>query len=170
MAEILKIADLVADPCAPRWVEYPGLPGFEVHLRQPDIPAATRLVSQSATPMSTSAPPPPGKGKKALRKTTLEVDWINYHYALLRYAPDDWRGLKVKHLSQLTGLPVKTTGADPEADLAFCVENLDFLIRHAVEFSKWLSEVLNNWNEEIVTQEEKDKENLSLMPHTAPIH
>jgi len=162
--KILKIADLVNEPGAPRWVGYPGLPGFELLLRLPDIPAVTRLVSRCSV-VDTLPEPAPKKKPQKKGQTALRVNWLDYHDQLCRYAVENWRGFRAQDLALLLpGLTIKLEGGDPEAPLAFCPENLDFLLRHSGPFAKWLSDYLRQWEGQDEEQEEQENQNLSPTP------
>jgi len=160
-SKILKISDLVEDLTAPRWVEYPAIPGVKVLLRMPDIPESTKLVAKASQP--------DGQGG-------FTIDWVEFHDLLMRYALVDWEGLKVKHLvvffpghKLIIEDPQAGTPAPlGEAELAYCAENRDFLLSQSSGFFNWLHQAVREWDEKLRAQEEADKENLSATPNTTP--
>lgn len=176
MPGILKINELVEDLTAPRWEDYPEIPGFKLLLRLPDIPESARIMSRAimAGMKAGGMPALPPEGEEDEDQTAGRIvataDWVEYQFQESLFAVAYWQGLKVEHLAQL--LPrqkVRTAGAAPDAEMAFCPENLEFLVRHSPNFSNWLSKYLRKWKKVFEAQEEKDNENLSPTPSTSPI-
>lgn len=155
--DILKISDLVDDPTAPQWLNYPEIKGFRVLLRMPDIPENIRLASRAL-------------------KREGETQGVEYHVLLLKYAVAGWEGLKVKDLGRLfPGQKVRTTGGDAGAtgaaggqELGFCPENVEYLLRKSGAFFRWASQQVKEWETRLAEQEAKDTENLSPTPNTTP--
>jgi len=162
--DILRISDLVDDPTAPQWLDYPEIKGFRVLLRMPDIPENIRLASRAMK----------GEG---------ETQGVEYHVLLLKYAVAGWEGLKVKDLGRLfPGQAVRTTGGDERTtggdacatkaaggqELGFCPENVEYLLRKSGAFFRWASQQVKEWEARLAEQEAKDTENLSPTPNTTP--
>jgi len=180
MPEILKISDLVEDLAAPRWVDYPEIPGFRLHLRLPDIPEAARIMSlaikaglQGPQAVPAASLQPESDSEEDERQAALRVmavaDMVEHQLQEKRFCVAGWEGLKVEHLARL--LPrqkVQVEGAAPERELTFCPENLEFLVRHSPDFSNWLGKYLRQWKKEFEAQEEKDNENLPPAPDISP--
>ena len=157
--KILKIADLVEDPTAPRWLDYPDIPGVRVRLRLPDIPESTKMMGYATQ----------SDGVDEAGKPKYRIDWPDYHNRLLHYAVTGWEGLKVEHLALIFPVhKLKIEGAEPGAELAFCPENRDFLLGQSSGFFQWLMNEVQQWDKQLRGQEEQDKENLSDTPSTSP--
>jgi hypothetical protein len=176
MAEILKISELVEDLAAPRWVEYPQIPGFKLLLRLPDVPESARIMGramlkgvQAGNPAPLMIPRGEEDEEAVAARALAAVDWVEHQFQLTLYAVAGWQGLKVEHLALLLpGRKVTAEGVDPEAELTFCPENLEFLVRQAVHFSNWLSKYVRDWDRQVTRQEEQDNENLPPTPDISP--
>jgi hypothetical protein len=148
--EILMIADLVDDPTAAQWLDYPEIEGFRVLLRMPDVPDNIRLAARALK----------GEG---------ETQGVEYHVLLLKYAVAGWEGLKVRDLGRLfPGQKVSAKGAAGGQDLGFCPENVEYLLRKSGAFFRWASQQVKEWETRLAEQEAKDTENLSPTPNTTP--
>ncbi|RJR38683.1 MAG: hypothetical protein C4567_12440 [Deltaproteobacteria bacterium] len=180
MPDILKISELVEDLSAPRWVEYPQIPGYKLQLRLPDVPESARIMGRAmlkgGLPEGLQAPPAEGDEDAVAARALAAVDWVEHQLQLTLFAVAGWQGLRVEHLAQLLpGRKVKmqSAGGDacataPDAELSFCPENLEFLVRHSVPFSNWLSKYVRDWDRQVTRQEAKDNENLPPTPDTSP--
>lgn len=149
--DILKIADFVEDPTAPQWEDYPGLQGFRVLIRLPDIPADARLMAQAIKiDMDKSEPQPKIK----------DVEWAAYHHNLLRYVVTDWQGLTVGGLKLMfPGQRLMLDGAKWEQEIGYSPENRDFLLEKSAPFVRWLNDVLQRRQQDATRQEEEDEKN-----------
>ena len=154
MPDDLKIADLVEDPGASEWLDYPDIPGFRVLLAAPDNPAQVRLATQVARI-------PDGAEQDA-----------EFHYRKVRQYVAGWEGLQVKDLCRFfPGKELKTTvgeaemtPAEPEAKLPYNPENLDFLLSKSQPFYRWVNAQVNARE----VQEAADLKNSLAMPIITP--
>lgn len=126
MPDALKIADLVGDPGASEWLDYPDLPGFRLLLASPDNPAQVRLATQAARVAA-------GADQDA-----------EFHYLKVRQYVAGWEGLKAADLHLLfPGKKLKIEGAGDEQELAYNPENLDFLLSKSQPFYRWVNAQVN---------------------------
>ena len=126
MPDDLKIADLVDDPGASEWLDYPGLPDFRVLLAAPDNPAQVRLATQVGRI-------PVGAEQDA-----------EFHYLKVRQYVAGWEGLKVADLQLLfPGKKLKIEGTGADQELGYNPENLDFLLSKSQPFYRWVNAQVN---------------------------
>jgi len=110
-------------------VDYPTLEGFSVQLcylaREELLKLRNKCLSQ-----------------KLNRKTRAFEDTLDEDKFLSEYCKSvikGWNGLKYKYLEEL--LLVDISGVDPEAELAFDIENAETLMKNAADFDTWVTEV-----------------------------
>ena len=110
-------------------VDYPTLEGFSVQLcylaREELLKLRNKCLSQ-----------------KLNRKTRAFEDTLDEDKFLSEYCKSvikGWKGLKYVYLEEL--LLVDISGVDPEAELAFDIENAETLMKNAADFDTWVTEV-----------------------------
>ncbi len=149
MPDELKISDLVDDPGAAEWLDYPDIPGFRVLLAAPDNPAQVRLATQVAG------------------IADIPTQNAEFHYLKVRQYVAGWEGLKVADLPRLfPGKKLKVEGAGAEQELAYNPANLDFLLAKSEPFYRFVNGQVNARE----VQEAADLKNSKTMPHISPIH
>ncbi|MCX5888059.1 MAG: hypothetical protein NTY36_01240 [Deltaproteobacteria bacterium] len=168
MTNDLKIADLVEDPDAGEWLDYPEIPGFRLLFAVPDNPAQIRLATLAARLKPVVVP----EGGQADPAAVAAQD-AEYHYLKVRQHLAGWEGLKIKDLGHL--FPGKKlnlgegsqagTPAPPETELAYNPANLDFLLRKSTAFYRFLNAQVNARE----VREEADRKNSRNTPPTSPI-
>jgi hypothetical protein len=112
-------------------IEFPGIEGFEVDVcylaREELVKIRKGCITQRLN-----------------RKTRAMEEVLDEDKFLDRYVEGvlkDWRGLKLKHLSEL--LLVDLKGQDLEEELPFTLENAKSLMQNSVEFESWLTETVS---------------------------
>lgn len=126
MPDELKIADLVEDPSASEWLDYPDIPGFRVRLASLDNPAQVRLATQVSVIQD------------------IPTQNAEFHYRKVRQYITGWEGLKVADLPLLfPGKKLNIDGAGDDQELAFNPENLDFLLGKSGPFYRFINTQVN---------------------------
>ena len=112
------------------WVDFPGLPGFEVEVANLSRKELTGLRKKCTT-------------TKFDRKTRQPVEKLDEDKFVVKFTHGvvkDWKGLTLEHLETL--LLVDIEGKDPKQELEYTDENAETLVSSSTEFDTWLNEVV----------------------------
>lgn len=112
------------------WVDFPGLPGFEVEIANLSRKELNSLRKRCIT-------------QKFDRKTRGVVETLDEDKFVVEFAKatiKDWKGLTLEHLSGL--LLIDTDGQDLSTELDYTPDNAEQLISSSTEFDTWLNEVV----------------------------
>ena len=112
------------------WIDFPGLPGFEVEVANLSRKELTNLRKRCTT-------------QKFDRKTRQLVETLDEEKFVMEFANSsikNWRGLTVEHLETL--LLIDTENQDPNAEIEYNSENAEVLVTNSSEFDTWLNEVV----------------------------
>ena len=112
------------------WVDFPGLPGFEVEVANLSRKELTGLRKKCTT-------------TKFDRKTRQAVETLDEDKFVVEFTHGvvkNWKGLTLAHLETL--LLVDIEGKDPDQELEYTDENAETLVSSSTEFDTWLNEVV----------------------------
>ena len=112
------------------WVEFPGLPGFEVEVANLSRKELTGLRKKCTT-------------KKFDRKTRQAVEDLDEEKFIVEFTKSvvkNWKGLTLAHLETL--ILVDIEGQDPSQELDYNIDNAETLVSSSSEFDTWLNEVV----------------------------
>ena len=112
------------------WVEFPGLPGFEVEVANLSRKELTGLRKKCTT-------------KKIDRKTRQAVEDLDEDKFIVEFTKSvvkNWKGLTLAHLETL--ILVDIEGQDPSQELEYDIDNAETLVSSSSEFDTWLNEVV----------------------------
>jgi hypothetical protein len=112
------------------WVDFPGLPGFEVEVANLSRKELTGLRKKCTT-------------TKFDRKTRQAVETLDEEKFVVEFTHGvvkNWKGLTLAHLETL--LLVDIEGKDPDQELEYTDENAETLVSSSTEFDTWLNEVV----------------------------
>ena len=112
------------------WVDFPGLPGFEVEIANLARKELTGLRKKCTS-------------TKFDRKTRQAVETLDEDKFITEFTNavvKNWKGLTLEHLETL--LLVDIAGQDPKKELEFSEENAETLVSSSTEFDTWLNEVV----------------------------
>ncbi len=112
------------------WVDFPGLPGFEVEIANLSRKELTGLRKKCTT-------------TKFDRKTRQAVDTLDEDKFVVEYTKGvvkNWKGLTLTHLETL--ILIDIDGQDPAKELEYSLDNAEVLVSSSSEFDGWLNEVV----------------------------
>tara|TARA_B110000902_G_scaffold7791_1_gene9307 strand:+ start:570 stop:1019 length:450 start_codon:yes stop_codon:yes gene_type:complete len=112
------------------WVEFPGLPGFEVEVANLSRKELNGLRKKCTT-------------KKFDRKTRQAVEDLDEEKFIVEFTKSvvkNWKGLTLAHLETL--ILVDIEGQDPSQELEYDIDNAETLVSSSSEFDTWLNEVV----------------------------
>ena len=112
------------------WVEFPGLPGFEVEVANLSRKELNGLRKKCTT-------------KKFDRKTRQAVEDLDEEKFIVEFTKSvvkNWKGLTLAHLETL--ILVDIEGQDPSQELDYNIDNAETLVSSSSEFDTWLNEVV----------------------------
>tara|TARA_R110000737_G_scaffold174493_2_gene199862 strand:- start:697 stop:1149 length:453 start_codon:yes stop_codon:yes gene_type:complete len=112
------------------WVDFPGLPGFEVEVANLSRKELNGLRKKCTT-------------TKFDRKTRQAVETLDEEKFVVEFTHGvvkNWKGLTLAHLETL--LLVDIDGKDPKQELEYTDENAETLVSSSTEFDTWLNEVV----------------------------
>ena len=112
------------------WVDFPGLPGFEVEVANLSRKELTGLRKRCTTT----------KFDRKTRQAVEDLDEDKFITEFSRSVIKNWKGLALEHLETL--LLVDLDGQDPKSELEFTQENAETLVSSSTEFDTWLNEVV----------------------------
>jgi len=165
LSDILKIVD---DPTQPRWVECPGVPGFAILLRLPDVPGLRGLVAQAYNESlekfkkAAAAAKPGDILEDEFDPGTVGLKWSHY-------AVQNWRGLTGKglnyFLAEVPGLKLKTAA---KTEIPFQRDLLDVLLRHSVRFYEFVDQAWKQRQAGDMEVRQADEKNSLSAPDSTP--
>ena len=112
------------------WVDFPGLPGFEVEVANLSRKELNGLRKRCT-------------GQKFDRKTRAVVETLDEEKFISEFATStikNWKGLTLAHLETL--ILIDTKDQDMSKELDFTEENAEALVSSSTEFDTWLNEVV----------------------------
>ena len=112
------------------WVDFPGLPGFEVEVANLSRKELTGLRKKCTTTKFDR------KTRQAVEKLDEEKFVVEFTHGVVK----NWKGLTLAHLETL--LLVDIADKDPEQELEYTDENAETLVSSSTEFDTWLNEVV----------------------------
>ena len=112
------------------WVEFPGLPGFEVEVANLSRKELTGLRKKCTTT----------KFDRKTRQAVEDLDEDKFITEFSRSVIKNWKGLTLAHLETL--LLIETEGQDLSKELEYTDENAETLVSSSTEFDTWLNEVV----------------------------
>ena len=112
------------------WVDFPGLPGFEVEVANLSRKELTGLRKKCTTTKFDR------KTRQAVEKLDEEKFVVEFTHGVVK----NWKGLTLEHLETL--LLVDIEGKDPKQELEYTDENAETLVSSSTEFDTWLNEVV----------------------------
>jgi hypothetical protein len=112
------------------WVDFPGLPGFEVEVANLSRKELTSLRKKCTT----------SKFDRKTRQPIEKLDEDKFVIEFTHGVVKNWKGLTLTHLETL--LLVDISGQDPKKELEYSAENAETLVSSSTEFDSWLNEVV----------------------------
>ena len=112
------------------WVDFPGLPGFEVEVANLSRKELTGLRKKCTTTKFDR------KTRQAVEKLDEDKFVVEFTHGVVK----NWKGLTLAHLETL--LLVDIADKDPEQELEYTDENAETLVSSSTEFDTWLNEVV----------------------------
>jgi hypothetical protein len=112
------------------WVDFPGLPGFEVEIANLSRKELTGLRKKCTTT----------KFDRKTRQPVEKLDEDKFVVEFTHGVVKNWKGLTLAHLETL--LLVDIADKDPEQELEYTDENAETLVSSSTEFDTWLNEVV----------------------------
>lgn len=112
------------------WVDFPGLPGFEVEVANLSRKELNRLRTRCTVQ----------KFDRKLRQVVETLDEDKFVSEFSKSTVKNWKGLTLAHLETL--LLIDTTDKDMDKELEYTPENAETLISSSTEFDTWLNEVV----------------------------
>jgi hypothetical protein len=112
------------------WVDFPGLPGFEVEVANLSRKELNGLRKKCTT-------------TKFDRKTRQAVETLDEEKFVVEFTNavvKNWKGLTLAHLETL--LLVDIDGQDATKELEYSEDNAETLVSSSTEFDTWLNEVV----------------------------
>ena len=125
----MELKALIVDTKAV-WVDFPGLPGFQVEVANLSRKELNGLRKKCTT-------------TKFDRKTRQAVEELSEEKFITEFSNSvikNWKGLTLKHLETL--LLVDISGQDATKELEYTVDNAETLVSSSSEFDTWLNEVV----------------------------
>jgi len=112
------------------WVDFPGLPGFEVEVAMLSRKELTGLRKKCTST----------KFDRKTRQAVENLDEEKFITEFSRSVIKNWKGLTLEHLETL--ILVDIEGQDSKTELEFTEENAETLVSSSTEFDTWLNEVV----------------------------
>jgi len=112
------------------WIDFPGLPGFEVEVANLSRKELTGLRKKCTT-------------TKFDRKTRQAVETLDEDKFVVEFTKGvvkNWKGLTLAHLETL--ILVDIEGQDVTQELEYSLDNAETLVSSSTEFDGWLNEVV----------------------------
>ena len=112
------------------WVDFPGMPGFEVEVANLSRKELNGLRKRCTV-------------QKFDRKTRAVVETLDEDKFVTEFAKStvkNWKGLTLEYLSSM--LLIDVNDEDLEKELEYTEENAEVLISSSTEFDTWLNEVV----------------------------
>lgn len=112
------------------WLEFPGMPGFEVEVTNLSRNELAKLRKKCTIT----------KFNRSSRQPVETLDEDKFVDEFTSSVVKGWKGLKLKYLESLVLIDLK--GKDPEEELEFSLDNAKALVSGSVEFDTWLNDVV----------------------------
>jgi len=112
------------------WVEFPGLPGFEVEVANLSRKELTGLRKKCTTT----------KFDRKTRQAVENLDEDKFITEFTHSVVKNWKGLTLLHLETL--LLIDIEGQDTSKELEYSLDNAETLVSSSSEFDTWLNEVV----------------------------
>jgi len=112
------------------WIDFPGLPGFEVEIANLSRKELMGLRKKCTTT----------KFDRKTRQAVEDLDEDKFVTEFSKAVIINWKGLTLEHLETL--ILVDITDQDPKQELEFSVDNAETLVSSSTEFDTWLNEVV----------------------------
>ena len=112
------------------WVDFPGLPGFEVEVANLSRKELTGLRKKCTTT----------KFDRKTRQAVESLDEDKFVVEFTNAVIKNWKGLTLEHLETL--LLVDIDGQDASKELEYSQDNAETLVSSSTEFDTWLNEVV----------------------------
>ncbi len=112
------------------WVDFPGLPGFEVEVANLSRKELTSLRKRCTV-------------QKFDRKTRQAVETLDEEKFVTEFTSSvikSWKGLTLENLETL--LLINMEGKNAKDELEYTTENAEVLVNSSTEFDTWLNEVV----------------------------
>lgn len=141
-----KIKNMLIKEAA-NWVEFPGIPGFFVEINF--MPKEELLKIRKASLSFVF--------NRRTHQREEEVDSAKFLSLYAEKAISNWRGLKIKHLSQL--LPVDTSYMNLEEEVPYSVEDAEDLLKNSPVFDQFITDSINDFEQFSKKNREADVKN-----------
>jgi hypothetical protein len=112
------------------WIDFPGLPGFEVEVANLARKELTGLRKKCTTT----------KFDRKTRQAVEDLDEEKFVTEFAKSVVKNWKGLTLEHLETL--ILVDIEGQDSSQELDYSIENAITLVNSSSEFDTWLNEVV----------------------------
>jgi hypothetical protein len=112
------------------WVDFPGLPGFEVEVANLSRKELTGLRKKCTTT----------KFDRKTRQAVENLDEEKFVVEFTKSVVKNWKGLTLAHLETL--ILIDIDGQDPAKELEYSLDNAEVLVSSSSEFDGWLNEVV----------------------------
>jgi len=112
------------------WVDFPGLPGFEVEVANLSRKELTGLRKKCTTT----------KFDRKTRQAVENLDEDKFITEFTHSVVKNWKGLTLLHLETL--LLIDIEGQDTSKELEYSLDNAETLVSSSSEFDTWLNEVV----------------------------
>jgi hypothetical protein len=125
----MDLKKLVVDTKAV-WVDFPGLPGFEVEVANLSRKELNGLRKRCTIQ----------KFDRKTRGVVETLDEDKFVKEFTKATVKNWRGLTLEHLETL--ILINTDGQDLNKEVEYSVDNAEVLVSSSTEFDTWLNEVV----------------------------
>ena len=133
------------------WVEFPGLPDFEVELANLSRKELVALRKRCTN----------NKFNRKTRAFEESLDDEKFVKEFTHATVKGWKGLKLKYLEDLVLVDLK--GQNGDTELPFSIDNAEELVENSSEFDNWLNEVvfdLENFRSRKPSTDKKEVESI----------
>ena len=125
----MKLEDLMIDTKT-AWIDFPGCDNFSVEVANL---SRKELLNLRKRCIKT-------KFDRKTHQAVEELDDDKFVFEFTKATVKNWKGLKLKYLEEL--ILVELGDNDPEAELAFDLENAQSLVSNSADFDNWINEVV----------------------------
>lgn len=124
----MELKNLVVD-CKTAWVNFPGLPGFEVEVANLSRKELLNLRKKCTYQ----------KFNRKSHNIEDKLDDEKFVKEFTKATVRNWKGLTLDNLQNL--ILIDTEGKDMDEELPFTPENAEILVNSSSEFDQWLNGV-----------------------------
>lgn len=114
------------------WVEYPGLPGFEVEVA---TLSRQELIALRKGCLTT-------KFDRRTHQKVEELDEPKFIKKFTQATVKNWRGLKYSYVEQL--IPADISSVDADDEMPFSHEDAVLLVSNSGDFDSWLNDTVSD--------------------------